>query len=225
MVAVLVVVSIVALLVLDYFVLRKRRERHASPLPHPQVRPLSEMVSGVPDGVFLQPTYTWSRMQENGDFLIGVHPLLLGLVGAPYQLDVLAAGEQIDVGDAFARVGRGEQRLTVRSPISGRIAEVNSVLKGEDAWSDLERVNGSWLYRVVPADAADQVPTWMVADRAREWTQSQYARLKEYLFGVQHAGELGLAMTDGGDLPAGILSSLEPEAWEAVQRDFLDVPS
>ncbi len=222
MVAILVAASIVALLALDYFVLKGRREHRASTVARPELRPLSEMVSRVPDGVFLQRTYTWSRMQENGDLLIGLHPLLLGLVGAPYQLEVLAEGEQVEVGDAFARVGRGEDRLTVRSPISGRITEVNGVLKGEDAWSDLERVNGSWLYRVVPSDASEQVPTWMIADRAREWTQRQYARLKEYLFGVQHAGELGQAMTDGGDLPAGILSSLEPAAWEGLQRDFLD---
>jgi hypothetical protein len=62
----------------------------------------------------------------------------------------------------------------------------------------------------------------MVAESAVEWTRAQYARLREYLFGVQHAGELGLAMTDGGDIPVGILTSLDAAAWDGVQKDFLD---
>ena len=69
---------------------------------------------------------------------------------------------------------------------------------------------------------AEEVPRWMVAERAAEWTRAQYARLREYLFGVQHAGELGLAMTDGGDMPVGILASLDTAAWDGVQKDFLD---
>jgi len=221
MVAVLVIVTVLALISLDYFWLRHRRERQATE-SRVKLRPLMEAVSRLPEGVFLQPTYTWSRLEANGEVFLGVHPLLFGLVGPPYRIDVRAEGDRIESRDELARIRRGDRRLIVRSPLSGRIAQVNPALAGEGEWGGFDSDAGGWLYRLVPDRVAEEVPRWMVAERAAEWTRAQYARLREYLFGVQHAGELGLAMTDGGDMPVGILASLDAAAWDGVQKDFLD---
>jgi len=221
MVAVLVIVTVLALVALDYFWLRHRKARQAAGSPV-KLRPLTEAVSRLPEGVFLQPTYTWSRLEANGEVLLGVHPLLFGLVGPPYRIDVRAAGDRIESSGELARIRRGDRRLIVRSPLSGRIAQVNPALTGEAEWAGVDGDANGWLYRLVPDRVADELPRWMVAERAAEWTRAQYARLREYLFGVQHAGALGLAMTDGGDMPVGILANLDAAAWDGVQRDFLD---
>jgi glycine cleavage system H lipoate-binding protein len=221
MVAVLVVVTVLALISLDYFWLRHRRARQATG-SRVKLRPLMESVSRLPEGVFLQPTYTWSRLEENGEVLLGVHPLLFGLVGPPYRIDVRAEGDRVESRDELARIRRGDRRLIVRSPLSGRITQVNPALAGEAEWAGFDNGTSRWLYRLAPDRVADEVPRWMVAESAVEWTRAQYARLREYLFGVQHAGELGLAMTDGGDMPVGILTSLDAAAWDGVQKDFLD---
>lgn len=219
MVAVLVVLTIVALLAADYFLLRPRRhDEDAEGIPLPGLEPLSAAVTHLPAGVFLQPTFTWSRIQPDGHLLMGVHPLLYGLVGAPYQIELLRSGEQVGKGAALARIKKGNRTLTVRSPIVGRVVEVNRAITGETDWKGPE---GGWLYRLAAEQVAAEVPRWMMADQAREWTSRQYTRLREHLMTMAVGPEIVRTMADGGEVPAGILATLDESAWTEFEHTFL----
>ena len=219
MVAVLVVLTIIALLAADYFLLRPRRhEEIPEGIPLPGLEPLSAAATHLPAGVFLQPTFTWSRIQPDGQLLMGIHPLLFGLVGAPYQIELLPNGEQVGKGAALARIKKGNRTLTVRSPVAGRVVEVNHGITGETEWTGPK---GGWLYRLASEQAAAEVPGWMMADKAREWTSRQYTRLREHLMTLAVGPEMVRTMADGGEVPAGILGTLDDAAWNEFQQTFL----
>jgi len=224
MVALLVIVSIVALIALDYFVLRKgRMAREAvEKIEMPGLQPLSEAFRRLPAGVFLQPTYTWSRIREDGEVFVGLHPILFGLIGAPYDLQLLGEGRDVEKGAPLVRLGSGGRHLTVKAPFAGVITAVNHRVSGETDWSGLGGTDGAWLYRVRPVRVGDEVPTWLIGDGAVEWTRAQYARLRNRLAGVAMAHSLGVVMPDGGEIPAGILGELDEQAWRAVQVEFLE---
>jgi glycine cleavage system H lipoate-binding protein len=223
MVALLVALTIIALVAADYFLLRPRRAARPAEedAPLPGLEPLSAAIDRLPAGVFLQPTFTWSRIRPDGEVLLGVHPLLFGLVGAPYDVERLPGGEHVEKGAPLVRIRKGDRRLTVRSPIAGRIAEVNRVVSGETDWTGLQHDGGSWLYRIVPERVAGEVPTWLIGESATEWTRRQYQRVREQLATL--AGGPGLAgtMADGGEIPAGILARLDDAAWTAFDRAVL----
>lgn len=219
MVAVLVVLTIVALLAADYFLLRPRRhEEEFEGIPLPGLEPLSAAATHLPAGVFLQPTFTWSRIQPDGHLLMGIHPLLFGLVGAPYQIELLPSGERVEKGAPLARIKKGNRTLTVRAPVAGRIAEVNRAITGETDW---EGPGGGWLYRLAIEHAVAEVPTWMMAGEAREWTRQQYHRLREHLMTLAVGPEMVRTMADGGEVPAGILATLDEAAWTEFEHTFL----
>lgn len=219
MVAVLVVLTIVALLAADYFLLRPRRhDEDLEEIPLPGLEPLSAAITHLPAGVFLQPTFTWSRIQADGQLLMGIHPLLFGLVGAPYQVDLLPSGEQVGKGAPLARIKKGNRTLTVRSPVAGRIAEVNRAITGETDWKGPD---GGWLYRLLPERAGAFVTDWMAAEQAQEWTRQQYHKLREYLMTLAVGPEMVRTMADGGEVPAGILSTLDEGAWSRFEQAFL----
>ena len=94
MVALLVVLTFIAFVALDFY-LEKRSVRiavhHAIGRAPP---PLRATIQPVPAGVFLQPTWTWSRIGESGELYVGIHPMLLSLVGAPVELDCRVPGER-----------------------------------------------------------------------------------------------------------------------------------
>jgi glycine cleavage system H lipoate-binding protein len=223
MVALLVALTIVALIAADYFLLRPRRAANLNEedIPLPGLEPLSAAVTRLPAGVFLQPTFTWSRIRPDGDILVGVHPLLFGLVGAPYDVERLPGGERVEKGAPLIRIRKGDRRLTVRSPIAGRIAEVNQAVAGETDWARLEDDGGSWLYRIVPERVAGEVPTWFIGESAAEWTRHQYRRLREQLTALASAPGLAATMADGGEIPAGILNRLDDADWTAFERTVL----
>jgi glycine cleavage system H lipoate-binding protein len=222
MVALLVVLTILALLAADYLLLRRGRQaEEAESIALPGLEPLSAASTHLPAGVFLQPTFTWSRIRSDGDLLVGVHPLLFGLVGAPYGIELLPNGEHVGKGAPLARIKKGGRSLTVRSPVDGRITEANQAIAGETDWKGLNGGNGSWLYRIIPVEVGGEVSTWMMAEQAADWTRRQYQRLREHLSTLAVGPELVQTMVDGGEVPAGILATLDDAAWTNFETTFL----
>lgn len=219
MVMTLVVLTFAVFIALDYFILRKRHALAIDTSPAMAgVAPLWAAQSHVPAGVLLHPTFTWSRSAVSGSVLLGVHPMLLALVGAPFTLDFRDPGDQVAKGDPLVRVTRGDRHLTVRSPVAGRVMQVNREAKGGTRWSG----NGdTWLYRLQPERVADEMPSWFSGDRAAQWTQRQYEQLRSYLHDAAMGGHLGAVMADGGDLPAGILGDMDARVWAGLEDRFL----
>lgn len=222
MVALLVVLTIAALIAVDYFVIERRaRPEPVEEIPLPGLVPLSESAGRVPREVFLHPGYTWGRLREDGGLLLGVHPLLLGLVGAPYQLERLPAGARVQKGAPLFRVGKGARRLAVPSPVTGTVAEVNPVVTGETSWEGVESYDGCWLCRMEAQDVEAELPGWFKGERAVEWTAHQYRRIRDFLVEAVAGSEVGRALADGGEVPAGILAQLDDGAWARFQAAIL----
>ena len=103
------------------------------------------------------------------------------------------------------------------------MTDVNHRVDGEADWTGVRDTSGGWLYRVRPEHAGDEVPSWLIGERAAAWTKEQYARLRGRLAAVAMARSLGTVMADGGEIPIGILGQLDEQAWHAVQGEFLDL--
>lgn len=222
MVAVLVVLTFAVFVALDFYL----ESRHAHVRPSHALSgtppPLSATLQSVPPGVFVQPTYTWSRLAETGELYLGVHPLLLNLVGQPVELECLAPGDRVRKGEALLRLGRGGKRLTVRSPVAARVELVNyPALGGPDAWPAAEGPNASWLYRLTPESMSREVGGWLSGDAATAWARRSYADLRQYLQGAVADRHLGAVMADGGELPVGILAELDERVWSGVDERLL----
>ena len=223
MVALLVAVSIVGLVALDHFVLRRRREAAAAGAVRPALVPVSRAITTMPAGVFLQPTFTWTHVRKDGDLAVGVHPLVLGLVGVPFEFDLLKHGEHVEKNAPLIRIRKDNRSLTVRSPVTGTVTAVNEAPTGGTAWNGLDGPSGSWLYRVAPQRIGRDLPSWMIADEAREWTRQQYGKVRDYLLTAVGGGEVGVTMTDGGEIAVGILDGLDAGEWGNFERQFLDI--
>lgn len=223
MVMVLVVLTFVVFIALDYFVFSRQHAEAAFPAHETRAarEPLPAVRQRMPAGIFLQPTFTWSRFGSAGETYLGVHPLLVGLVGDACEFECLAAGEHVAKGAPLVRLAHGGRRLTVRSPIAGRVEHVNPQVTGETRWRDLEENNGGWLYRILPEAVAPEVPRWLTGEQAAEWTRRQYGQLRAYLHDTLADGHLGFVMADGGELPVGILEDMDESVWAGLESRFL----
>jgi glycine cleavage system H lipoate-binding protein len=224
MVMVLVVLTFVVFIALDYFVFSRRHAEASSPAlatVESAPGPLPAVRQRMPAGIFLQPTFTWSRLGRLGEVYIGVHPMLVGLVGDACELGFRSPGEHVAKGEQLVTLSFCGRHLTVRSPIAGRVEHVNKLVTGETRWRDLEHNNGGWLYRIQPERVAEEVPRWLAGEQAAEWTRRQYGLLREYLQGAVADGHLGFVMADGGELPIGILADMDERVWAGLEDRFL----
>ena len=216
MVFTLVILSIAALVAVDYFWVGKRVALIAQADDRRALRPaLAE--EAVPPGVFLQPGWTWSRLGEWGEVYVGIHPMLMALVGAPVELECVPPGTQVHRGKPMLRFGSKGRRLTVRSPLEGRVELVNYPPVGRGAgWPDAHAPDPTWLYRIFPDRVTDDMRSWFTGAEAATWTHKRHADLRAFIADAVADRHLGALMADGGELPAGILGELGDDVWAGL---------
>lgn len=222
MVMTLVILTFVAFVLLDHFVFSKRYgEQPATAAARAPVIALPAMAAQVPAGIFLQPTFTWSRLGGGGAVYLGVHPMLLGLVGEACALELKTPGEHVAKGDSLVRLSQGGRHLTVRSPIAGRVEAVNTHVNRAALWHGLEEEGSGWLYQVRPEGIGEEVPRWFAGERAVEWARRRYGEVRAFLQEAAMEGHLGTVMADGGELPVGILGDMDQGVWAGLEDRFL----
>lgn len=220
--ALLVVTALTA-----HYVLVERPRQRARELegPRPAPLPLSEIIDHLPKGVFLQPTFTWGRLRSDGDVDLGIHPLLLGLVGRSGGIQPPDRLGRVEDGDPIAGIIVNGRELTVRSPLSGRIVATNLRADADPTWRGVTWDDGSWVCRIRPDRLADQIGGWWISDEAVEWTRQKYGEVRDRLLALASSREPEVLLADGGEIPVGILRQLDAGAWQEFEAEFLDSSS
>lgn len=218
MLATVFLVIVVALLTGHYFLVERPRRLAAVSANRPQALPLRQLVNRVPAGVFLQPTFTWGQLRSGGDVEIGVHPMLLSLLGPSVEMHTRSAGERVDKGDPLMTVGSAERHFLVRSPVAGSITVANSAPPVETEWQS--RSDRTCV--IQPENLSDEVPSWMLGQTAIDWSREQYGRIRDHLLERSADPQTGLALADGGELPVGALNQLDAADWLEFEEEFLN---
>ncbi|MDP2469766.1 MAG: hypothetical protein Q8W46_02820 [Candidatus Palauibacterales bacterium] len=210
-------VIVVASLTGHYLLVERPRRIVAESAGTPRALPLRDLVGRLPAGVFLQPTFTWGQVQQSGDVELGVHPLLLSLVGPDPVLEMRRPGELVGKGDPLMTIGSGTNRLTVRSPLAGSVMSADRTPQAPGSW-----VSRSDLTCVIhPDDLSTEVPTWLIGKAAVDWSRAQYGRIRDHLLARSADPQTGLALADGGELPVGALNQLDRSGWTEFEEEFL----
>ena len=217
MLATVFLVIVVALLTGHYFLVERPRRLAAVSAKRPQALPLRQLVNRVPRGVFLQPTFTWGQVRPDGDVEIGVHPMLLSLLGPNLEMNTRSAGEHVDKGDPLMTVGNGERQLVIRSPVAGSISMANAAPSVETEWQ--RRSDRTCV--IQPESLSDEVPSWMLGQTAVDWSREQYGRIRDHLLARSADPQTGLALADGGELPVGAMNQLSEDDWADFEEVFL----
>lgn len=208
---------VVALLTGHYFLVERPRRLAGASAAGPLALPLRELITRLPAGIFLQPTFTWGQVRPGGDVEIGVHPMLLSLLGPNPKLEMRSAGEHVEKGGPLMTIGSGERHLVVRSPIAGSIVMANATPPNDTGWQS--RSGRTCL--IQPERLSDEVPTWMIGKAAADWSRAQYGRIRDHLIERSADPQTGLALADGGELPVGALNQLDVADWADFENEFL----
>ncbi len=213
---IMVLLTIIVGLLIDHYYLQRRQVKQAVKQKQTGLS-LNRILNMLPQGVFLQPTFTWSKMLDNGNILIGIQPLLVGLTGEPDAIKTREVGEKIKKGDPIITLYDNGKELQIKSPISGTIININPDFY-DATGIDLSR---TWLYALKPVNVSQEIPHWFVAEKSRDWLKEKFQQITSFLMSrdVQH--QLGITMADGGELPVGILANFDARTWEEFNNNIL----
>jgi glycine cleavage system H lipoate-binding protein len=221
MVALLVLLTVLVFLSVDYLVQRRR-----------QVAPATEARLGMaplvmhvpsyrtPPGVYFHPGHAWAFLEASGDALVGVDDLARTIMGRIDRIDTVPTGTEVRTGDKLMELFHRDRSVVIESPFDGVVDGSNEHVGEAEENAPL---TSEWLCRIKPQDTSLLQETMLLGSKAGQWLRREARRLRVFLSTIapQHP-VLAQTMHDGGMPYAGLVEYLEEEDWNKLREAFFD---
>jgi glycine cleavage system H protein len=229
MVALLIIVTILMFLTMDYFVQRaelRRASRTPAVIPaaiKPQPVPVwaSSLLGALPRGVFVGSGHSWAQLEPSGSLRLGADMLPLTALGDVHAVELTPAGTEVRRGTPVATLRNGKRSIVLMAPMDGVIEEVNAELASDPSLVRTDPFGRGWFYRLAPQRLAAALKDMFVGEEAVSWLHRELRRLRDFLASVPARQELaGATLQDGGLPVQGIGELLDEETWARLQEAF-----
>ncbi len=97
------------------------------------------------------PDECWVK-NDFGLVTVGVTDFFQKTVGDMIFIDLLEIGTKVTQSDEAGMIETIKVNVTVTSPVSGTIEEVNNELRDNPQWVNGDPYGAGWLYRITPDD-------------------------------------------------------------------------
>lgn len=225
MVALLILLTILIFLSIDYLI--QRGETSLAPAKAvATAAPLSPSPSSpyrAPHGVFFSPGHTWLYVEESGSARLGVSDLAQSIVGRVDGLETRKTGDTVRKGDELFRLRHGGRTASFRSPVDGVIESVNTALTGSRELRRAEPFTSGWLCKIKPSWTPGALQNFLIGQPAAEWLNRETQRLKVILATIAPQNAVpGATMQDGGLPVWGVIDFVDESGWKQIQRSFFE---
>jgi len=175
----------------------------------------------MPLGIFLDRSHLWVRLNDSGEFRIGLDELVLQAVRDIDRLELAPSGTRVRKGDQIGTLHAGGRAFSLKSPVSGTVISENDAATSSARTLYEDPYFSGWLIKVWPTDPKESIKTMMIGEAAKKWMQREIQRFADFL-SMRATPAIGHAMADGAKPVSGALLSLDERGWNDFQGEFLD---
>jgi glycine cleavage system H lipoate-binding protein len=233
MVAILVVLTILALASVDagiQWAKRRRLVAAGGTTPSPAVRRILGIEDGLalPPGFFFHRGHTWAELHATGSVRVGFDDFVQRTLGRPDRTILLQAGERVAQGEAMLALEQNGRRILLPAPMSGVIEAVNQTLGEAQESPGNDPYQRGWIYQLKPSRLGYEIQGLRVAETAKAWLGNEVRRFVDWASDIMSApmkhAHAGVSLQDGGMPVVGVLAHLDDSAWNDFQVEFLGNP-
>lgn len=216
MVAIFVIGTILAFLLIDFIVQRANRRE--------EVKPVRADRFIIPRGYFFGRGHAWVYLLSSGKVRVGVDDFVQKIVGDIDEVDIVPVGSEVEKGQPLFTLKQGSRKLSVSAPLSGVVVAVNPTIASSPDLMKKDPYNEGWVALIQPRDVAAEIKKLSVADEAVSWLRGELKRFREFITARTYPERLspaGVTLLDGGVPISGVLEHAEERIWEAFEKAFL----
>jgi glycine cleavage system H lipoate-binding protein len=223
MTVVLVLLTFVTFLLIDYFHSRKavvvqpvlqaaKREGRIAP----------SLVGGfsVPENLRYHPGHTWALSESPTMVRVGMDDFATKLAGKLESITLPKRGQWIRQGQKLFTLHRDGVAVDMVSPIEGSISDVNDAVATNPELARKDCYGDGWLITVNSPDAKVNFRNLLGGTLARWWTEESAGRLQKQMpmfAGMMPAGALA---QDGGVAIDDVAGQIPDKDWAALAKEF-----
>lgn len=223
MVAILVLLTVIGFLTVDFIVQRAAAKRAlllgvgASVFRKVQVPLLSTVKS-----LFYDRAHSWMKIEDSGGIRVGIDAIPSAILGQIDSVQLQAAGTDVRKGEPLLTLTHGKRTLTIPAPVSGHIDTVNAQVSETPSALSRDPFGLGWVYQITPSKpGADFLNGKMFGTEALAWMRGELGRLRDFMAGAALTpATAGATLQDGGFPVAGIAEELTDEEWQKLTQEF-----
>ena len=164
---------------------------------------------------YVHPGHTWLRVTPDGDVLVGLDDFAQSLIGTIDGVELPRMLKRLEQGGAAWSVWHGHRRVTLVSPVSGRVVEKNEMVLLNPSLMNTAPYGDGWILRVRPKKLHLQQQNLMTGKAAQRWLESVRVQLAGFFTATP-----ALMYQDGGELVRDLSDRCSDDEWSRITRSF-----
>lgn len=221
MTVILVLITFVGFLTIDYFYSRgKQPAIQVAPAVTKQrvVRPLEPSLVGgfkVPEALRYHPGHTWALSESPNLVRVGIDDFAGKMSGTIEKVNLPQRGQWVRQGQKIWSIERNGKKVDMVSPIEGSVAEINDAVLENPQLAAKDPYGEGWLLTVQSPDAKTNFRNLLGGALARWWMEEASGRLQRRM--PTFAGALA---QDGGVAVDNLTADMAADEWEKTAKEF-----
>lgn len=173
----------------------------------------------IPGGVFIAKNHTWVSMTQAGIAKIGIDDFAKKLIGRVYSIELPNLGMNVKAGQPLFTIKQGNRSITFNSPVSGKVAQINTLLKENVEALDITPYEKNWVCALDAENLDEEIKSLSIGKSAVAFFQEDIEKFKKVMTELLKSEKKGDEYLEDG-LFVGQLEKLNDVNWNKIISEF-----
>ena len=173
----------------------------------------------IPGGVFISKNHTWVNMNQAGIAKIGIDDFAKKLIGRVYAIELPNLGMNVKSGQPLFTIKQGSRSITFNSPVSGKVSQINTLLKDNVDALDVTPYERNWVCALDAENLDNEIKDMHIGKSAVSFFQVDIEKFKSLFTEVLKSEKKGDEYLEEG-LFIGQLENISDVNWNKVIAEF-----
>ena len=173
----------------------------------------------IPGGVFINRNHTWVSMNQAGIAKIGIDDFAKKLIGKVTVIELPNLGMNIKSGQPLFTIKQGNRSVTFNSPVSGKVSQINTLLKENTEALDITPYERNWVCALDAEYLDNEIKEMNIGKSAVSFFQEDIEKFKNLFTDLLKSEKKSDEYLDEG-LFVGQLEKLSDVNWNKIIAEF-----
>ncbi len=174
----------------------------------------------IPGGVFISSGHCWANVSEDGSVKVGLDDFAKKVIGKIDAVELPNLGMTVKKGQSLFTIEQGTKNISFKSPISGKVKEVNKFINEELDSLNVTSYDQNWICEIDADELDSEIPSLKIGKSAVSFYQDDIERLQQLKKKTKTGKEAELEPE--GVIFAGEMEKLDDISWKRFAEEFFE---
>ena len=174
----------------------------------------------IPGGVFISDGHCWANVEEEGTVKVGIDDFAKKLIGKIDSISLPNLGMTVKKGQTLFTINQGTRSITFKSPVSGKVKELNKFVNEDTESLDFTTYEKNWICELDADELDVEIPQLKIGKAAVSFYQDDIDRLKEMKSKLKTGKEADFE--PDGVIYTGEMEKLDDISWKRFAEAFFE---